>query len=107
MPREHRHLVGNPDRSSKYSHHRVSDHRPDLQQQNVGSPRNELRGIPASDPAELAGYAEAGESGDADTEPSYVDLGFADDTPTGGDVDEFGSAGPDDHIELDAELDAA
>jgi hypothetical protein len=53
-----------------------------------------------SNPAELAGYAENADIGDADTEQSYVDLGFADDTRQAG--DEFGSADIDEHIELDA-----
>lgn len=52
-----------------------------------------------SNPAELA---ENTDLDNADTEQAYVDLGFANDTPHGGDGDEFGSAGPDEHIELDA-----
>jgi type IV secretory pathway VirB4 component len=51
-----------------------------------------------SNPAELAGYTD---DADADTEQSYVDLGFADESPQAED-DEFGSFGTDDHIELDA-----
>jgi hypothetical protein len=65
--------------------------------QSIASPTEHY--LVTSSPAELAGYAE---TGDTDTDQSYVDLGFADDTSQGGDGDEFGSAGPDDHIELDA-----
>jgi hypothetical protein len=68
--------------------------------QSIASPTEHY--LVTSNPAELAGYAETGDIGDADTELSYVDLGFADDTPQAGDGDEFGSSGPDDHIELDA-----
>jgi hypothetical protein len=68
--------------------------------QSIASPTEHY--LVTSNPAELAGYAENADTGDADAEQSYVDLGSADDTPQGDGGDEFGSAGPDDHIELDA-----
>ncbi|GAA0626512.1 hypothetical protein GCM10010174_52520 [Kutzneria viridogrisea] len=75
---------------------------PERQRLDTRDGQLERRELPASNPAELAGYAETGDTGDADTEQSYVDLGLADDTPPASDGDEFGSAGLDDHIELDA-----
>ena len=60
-----------------------------------------------TDPAELAGYAADGEAGDsADSEQSYLDLGWADDAADGEneltDTGEFGRFGSDDQIDLDA-----
>lgn len=60
--------------------------------QSIASPTEHY--LVTSNPAELAGYAENTDTGDADAEQSYVDLGFADDTPQGDGGDEFGSAGP-------------
>jgi hypothetical protein len=68
--------------------------------QSIASPTEHY--LVTSNPAELAGYAENADTGEIDTEQSYVDLGFADEMPQAGDGDEFGSSGPDDHIELDA-----
>jgi type IV secretory pathway VirB4 component len=68
--------------------------------QSIASPTEHY--LVTSNPAELAGYAENTDIGDADTARSYVDLGFADGPPPASDGDEFGSAGPDGHIELDA-----
>ncbi len=61
--------------------------------QSIASPTEHY--LVTSNPAELAGYAETADSGDADSERSYVDLGFADDSPRPVTVNEFGSAGPD------------
>jgi hypothetical protein len=47
--------------------------------QSIASPTEHY--LVTSNPAELAGYAETGDIGDADTEQSYVDLGVTDDTP--------------------------
>ncbi|NKQ59023.1 DUF87 domain-containing protein [Amycolatopsis sp. K13G38] len=70
--------------------------------QSIASPTEHY--LVTSNPAELAGYEDNADTGD--TEQSYVDLGFADDTADeqayAAETDEFGSAGPDDDIELDA-----
>jgi TraG P-loop domain/Helicase HerA, central domain len=55
-----------------------------------------------SNPAELAGYAASTDAGDSDGGQSYVDLGFADESPPAVSTDEFGSSDSDDHIELHA-----
>jgi len=70
--------------------------------QSIASPTEHH--LVTSNPAELAGYEDNADTGD--TEQSYVDLGWADDTTDeqayAAGTDEFGSAGPDDDIELDA-----
>jgi type IV secretory pathway VirB4 component len=53
-----------------------------------------------SSPAELAGYVAGADIGGTDQEQAYVDLGFVDESTQ--DADEFGSFGPEDHVELDA-----
>jgi hypothetical protein len=72
---------------------------------------NEHWEVPVSNPAELAGYEDNANPGESDAEQSYVDLGWADDTADeqayGSEGDEFGSAGSDDHIELDSDINAA
>jgi type IV secretory pathway VirB4 component len=68
--------------------------------QSIASPTEHY--LVTSNPAELAGYADNTDSGESDAEQSYVDLGFADEVAHTDGGDEFGSFGPDDHIELDA-----
>jgi type IV secretory pathway VirB4 component len=72
----------------------------DVAFQSVASPAEHY--LVTSDPAELADYADKAAAGDVDTEQSYVDLGFADESTQAAEGDEFGSVGVDDHIELDA-----
>jgi type IV secretory system conjugative DNA transfer VirD4/TraG family protein len=68
--------------------------------QSIASPTEHY--LVTSNPAELAGYAASVDPGESDTEQSYVDLGFADESTQAAEGDEFGSFGPDDDIELDA-----
>ncbi|WP_043844205.1 VirB4 family type IV secretion system protein [Amycolatopsis taiwanensis] len=73
--------------------------------QSIASPTEHY--LVTSNPAELAGYAADGEADEsADSEQSYVDLGWADDAADRADdaidTGEFGPFGSDDQIELDA-----
>lgn len=68
--------------------------------QSIASPTEHY--LVTSNPAELAGYADNADAGEPDTEQSYVDLGFADETSRLDEGDEFGSFEEGDHIELDA-----
>jgi type IV secretory pathway VirB4 component len=67
--------------------------------QSIASPTEHY--LVTSNPAELAGYADDVRTGEPDAEQSYVDLGFADESPKAAEGDEFGSFGTEDHIELD------
>lgn len=74
--------------------------------QSLASPQENA--LITTDPAELARYADHADTGESDSDQSYVDLGWAHDT-TGHTTDaspaagahEFGSSDPDDQIDLD------
>lgn len=92
IPHEPRHPVENLDGVSDSRHWRVQGTWPEQQRPAISNGQKKLREIPATNPAELAGYAADGEADDsADPEQSYIDLGWAgDDEPD------------DDQIEVDA-----
>jgi len=68
--------------------------------QSIASPTEHY--LVTSNPAELAGYADSTDGIDSDTEHTYVDLGVAHDSAPSSETDEFGTASPDDQVELDA-----
>jgi hypothetical protein len=105
MFRRSRRLVTNPEGLSRYNLEAVPGTGAAWRVSVNDFGRNERQEVPASNPAELAGYA--ADSDEPDGEQSYVDLGWANDTTAGepqqmADTDEFGSLGSDDQIDLDA-----
>jgi type IV secretory pathway VirB4 component len=67
--------------------------------QSIASPTEHY--LVTSNPAELAGYAADVDTGESDTDQSFVDLGLVGEAPAAN-GDELGSFGADDDIELDA-----
>jgi hypothetical protein len=76
MHREHQHPVGNHDRTPTSPPERVTPTRPDLQPQPPHPTTAKLREVAATNPAELAAYAESDASTTADD--SFLDLEAAD-----------------------------
>ena len=66
--------------------------------QSIASPTEHY--LVTSNPAELAGYAAGVDTGESDTEQSFVDLGLVGEPPAA-DGDELGSFATDDDIDLD------